>query len=368
MSGEFLYNNSVALILGLMVLTIIGYGMYRLQKKNPNMKLGELLATQAVDDFETITMGGVIAAFLFSAVLAATLQPPGEAPPNVLARLGVHTTISFIGAACTLTAVRDAVTPFKKDIDGLQRFFSSLVFLFVFTVSMGVPVLNLILIAAGLDEDIRIQLFLIDWLRSEETFQYALASYGLSKDYNTWNGMSYLLKSEVGITVLHYLLTLIEAFRNVADPERRKVLLERKSSFGIANENDKSSKDKNEKSKEKDDKSDAMEGEKRSVAAAKDNIKYLLIRFKYESDALNNQIKNAWTRLDEMDDSFKFKMAARLGNIVTKFKTYDSSPNKNKDDERKLLKLAREFFEGKLSETNPDKKGLGLTIKGNLGK
>lgn len=368
MAAEFLYNNSVALILGLITLSGIGWWMYKLKKNNPDMKLGELLASWAVDETETIMMTVVLAMFLFSAILAATLQPPGENPPNVLARLGIHLVISFAGMACTLTAVRDAATVFKKDIDNIQRVFSIFIFILVTGISMGVPLLNLILIAAGLGEDLRVQLFLIDWLRSENTYQIALANAGLSKDFNSWNAMSYLLKAEAVATIIHYLLTILEAFRNIADPARRKMLLDRKSGFGIKSEDKEKDKEKEEKKEKKSSDPVPMPAEERQINAAQDNIKFLLIRFKYEGDELTKQIKNAWERLDKMDDNFKFKLGARIATAVTKLKTYDKSSEKSSKEYADIMKSIRKLFEGKLSESDPDKRGLGISLKGSLGK
>ncbi len=370
---ELIFNNLVITILGLLTIGIIGYWLYRIDKAHPNMKLGEILAAKGVDNNETVFAIVIAGIFLSEAIFAATIHPKDEQQLSPVARFMAHFLISVAGTVASITAVRDIVAIFLPNISATRRFTSTVVALSVLLLSLIVPIINAMLIAGGLDEDVNLQLFLIDWFNSDEVYKKACLYYGLTENYSSWGGMSYAMQATCAATAVHFSLTWIEGWRNINSPTRLRLLIER-----ISAEEEEAAKILKDKAKPKADPekkkpkadSEPMAAQERHVEKIKDNLTFVLKRIGYSDETLTKQVNSAAARLDSIkESSAKFSMATRLASIVLESKTHDS---RNWDDDgekatnrKKIEKSIYAYFEGPIKEEDPDKKGLGITLKKN---
>lgn len=357
------FNDVIALILG--SVAIVGFGLWAwyLTKKH-NKPIGEILATLAVKGSESYFVVFVILIFVMEALVAATLTPPGENAPNPLARWGSHMLISMGGAIASVTFTRDVAAIFEKGIDGVDRFVRFCIVFIVFGLAFGIPIGNIMLIAAGAGEDLQLQLYSYanNPFVSNEEWQQALSFYELPHNYSAWGGMSYILKTTVILTGIHVTVSILEALRNMSSKERRGMIFGTKEQ-----EKEREKKEEDKKDEKKDDKKEDKKEEPLEV-----NLKHLLRRMGYdEKDELDKMIKLASTKLYSIKDrDLQAHMAIRLGKLVNESRDIDdiSDDNKKQREKGALRKRIREFFSNSPKESDKNEMGLGISLKGSAGK
>ena len=94
------------MIFGISVIVIFGFWLKKLTKKYEDLTIGEILSMVIVHESETVFMFVTIFINLSEAILAASITPTGETPPNPLSRFLSHTLISSGAIAAGIALFR----------------------------------------------------------------------------------------------------------------------------------------------------------------------------------------------------------------------------------------------------------------------
>lgn len=368
---ELQVNGLLIVFFALLAIAGLVLWFWRLKKKYPKMPLGEILSMVFVKDSETIFIISCILINFSEAVMAASIHPVGETPPNPIARFLSHGLISFVAISAGVTLIRDMAKIFVKKIGATQIIARTLKVLLVTTAALGLPVVNMYLISNGLHESVPLSLFMASWnpFISDTELAKALIMYDLPPNYSFWDGLSYVMSTTVCLTGAHMLLVGIEGFNNMDSTNKVRY---NKMFEGIPDEEEKEGekdKDKGEKDKGDKDKGDKdiMDAEKRLIEKVKDNLSFLLRRVGYSGEGLTQNRDTAAGKLDKMVLQEQAKMAERLAILVNAAKTLDNQTDL-KDDEKKKKKKEiedkiRSLFGNSPKETDLDKRGFGITLK-----
>lgn len=368
---EMAFSSSTLLWLGLGTLAGVGVWLYFLKKKYPKMTIGEILSMIFVRENETVFIVATILINFAEALMAASIHPVGQTPPNPLARFLVHSIISFVAISAGITLIRDVAKIFVKGIGKAQVTARIIKVLLVLMAALGIPILNMYIIANGLKESIPVELFLasVNPFVSKAELAGAVLYYSLPPNYSFWGGLSYIMCATVSVTGVHMLLVLIEGFNNM---DTTNQLRYDRMFEGVEGEKAKDGKDgkkEGEKGDKKGEKKEEplMDGEERHISQIKDNLLFLLRRVNYTGSGLDNLKTTTAGKLDKMPLADQAKMAERIAKLVNEGKTIDSKAYKNDEDkkrEKKDLDLKiRALFEGSPKETDIDKRGFGTTLK-----
>lgn len=381
--GEAFLDRTTITVVGLAtILAFMVWAWYitRREKK----PFGEIISVMLVHHRESLFIGVVLVIYLAEAMLAASVHPANQTLPNPLARFISHFAISITGMAASVSFVRECAAVFEPKIDAGSIAARSVVAIISLILAWTIPVLNATLIAAGLGEDLKFSLFMADyfffWI-SQEEFQRMVTYYGGALDYRSWAGMSYVLKTTIGLTGVHMFITIQEGFQNLSDKVRRQWLFtnpymteeDRKAAIKKA-EDDK----KREERKENKDGASATSGENRKLNEAEENIKYILKRFNYDGDDLTRVFKEAtkalWETIQNRSQVDALTVSTKISELVNKFKELDKrtdiTDGERERQNNELLHRTRTLFE---KSPKPDSKkvedvGLGIQLKGNKGK
>jgi hypothetical protein len=367
---ELQVNGMLIIFFGLLAIAALVFWMWRLRKKYPKMPMGEILSMVFVKDSETIFIFSCILINFSEAVMAASIHPAGETPPNPLARILSHGLISFVAISAGVTLIRDMAKIFVKKIGTSQVVARLFKVILVTTAAIGLPIVNMYLIANGLNESIALSLFMASWnpFVSDAQLAQVLTFYNLPPNYSYWDGLSYVMSTTVALTGAHMLLVGIEGFNNMDSTNKVRF---NKMFEGLEDDNEKGEKDdkgKDKGDKGKDDKEkDIMEAEKRLLEKVKDNLSYLLRRVGYSGEGLTQNRDTAAGKLDKMVLQEQAKMAERIAQLVNASKTLDSQTDL-KDEEKKKKKKEiedkiRSLFGNSPKEADLEKRGFGITLK-----
>lgn len=350
--GQNLFADWTVMVLGAVTLALIGGWIWLVTRKS-KASAGEVVATLMVTKNETIFMVIITLIYIAEAMLAATVHPEGQIAPHPMARFITHLGISVAGLVANLTLVRDIASIAEKGVDPASRVFRFGVMMGVAFLSLAIPYYNAELISSGIGEDIPFQLYiysLYPGVSSEEINSIAEA-YGYSTPYNAWAALSYVMKTTWRLTVIHLVLSGVEAFRNMSSKERRGMLFlteaQRAEIYGEEEEAEEEDKDKKKK-KKKDKKKDKEDDDIISK-----NIEFLLRRVGYSGDKLTSQTKLAVQRLSKLDEEKNFAVAGSILDLKAKAEKIDKETDKDRKAKKKetLLQDIRTLFKKDLSLT-----------------
>ncbi len=378
-----LYTNNVTIIFGVALIALLGIWYYRLQKKNPELDFGPLVATSMVDKHETIFMGIVFLEYIMTALVASTVHMPDSngIEMSPLGRLGLHIVLSLTGTVAQFTLARDIAVLFIKQSVG-EYAGNAFTTIIIILLAMGVPYANLMLIASSVGASLPFQVWIysISPFTDSQEMLNIYYSLGYPENYQPWENLPPVMHvCIVSAIVVHYGLTIVEALRTISSPKRRKMLLDRvKAEQKIEEEEkEKSSKDDENNDRKKGDAAKSpLPGEKRSLEAVEGNIKFMLRRFGYDGDKLTNKVKELTTAMmspgdksaSEIEDT-QLHFASKLASFVLTAKTIDSKMNgdEKKNKNKALIEDFRKFVEAPKWDgknlISRDKRGLGIKLK-----
>jgi hypothetical protein len=319
MEPHELYSMRVLIWAGVLTLTsiVLFFAYLQWRHKKP---FGEVLTVIAAEQSEQVFIFLTALAFCAEAWTAASVHAPGMILPNPLSRFILHIFIATIGFVAPLTMFREAAfvfAPKAYSIDFTTRLFKAAIFFLLFTISIGAPYANLVLLAGNIAESQKLSLFFVNNhpFVSMETYGKYLELYGLPRNYDAFSSMNPSLQASVTVTVFHVMLIFLAALQAVASPSRRKLLMinAHKSEMKFNDDIMKINKEItaiNEKYKKEDKPKEdikapesATAGEKRATDKVQDNITTLLKHYGYEKDKLDNVSRLAFSRLYKINST-----------------------------------------------------------------
>ena len=370
-----LYTNNVVLIFGALLLASLGFWYYTLQKKNPNLDFGPLIATAMVSKHETFFMLVIFAEYIFAAIIASTVH--GTAPDAVemspLGRIGMHLIISVVGTIAQFTLARDVAVQFIKQGSG-ERIGNLYVLIVITIVAFFVPYANLMLIASSNGESLAFDMWIYSMnpFVSESAMQAKFITLGFPPNYRPWQNLSNAMHvTIVSSFLVHYLLTTIEAARTMSSPQRRKILMDRVlAEQKLPEEEKKKTPGAIAKTPDGIATKSPMRGEEQTVTQIIPNASFLLKRLGYSDNTkighLANDIQKKIIAAGEKDS---INLSYRMAQLVARARTIDASADTDKKAQKdQLLKDIRNFIGGEDKDDkgialHVDKRGLKITIK-----
>lgn len=349
MDQHYLFNSITTIVFALGIFVLFGWYCYILVKTHKR-PLGELLTWQAIKHNESIFVMMMIVACVAEGISAATVLAPGLIAANPIARVSSHLFISFAGIIGSMTLFKDTAQVLFPGADGVSRFFQFVVVIFLTILALGSPLLNLILMAGNLKQELEFELFYfhLNPLTTGEEWQSVLEYYGKDKHWSAWAALEPNLKVSVGITFLHFIIAGLEGARSMSTPKRREELMKPIEDKPKEEENKDKSKDKD---KDKDE-----SGMQKNLA--------ILLKFfgQYGADDIEKLSGDAYNVLHKISDtSMKAKMGIRISTLVQ-----ESVSLKDSKDDKKIKDLKekiRNLFGGSKSEKDYNKSGFGITLK-----
>ncbi len=366
MESNFLFNQTVILVLGIALIAGLVYWMWSLSKKYKDMDIGEVLVTMAVDKNETIFVMLIAGLFITQAILAASLSNPDEPPLSPLARIGSHALISIGGLLASITLVRDIAAIFIPKIPPGERAMRIVMCLSLLVVALISPYLNLYLGASAAGKSFEFEVWQYAVTHSDTEYQSYLIRSGQPPTVRASSLLPTAIKIMLVEIFIHYMYTLVEGLRNVVSKRRRNMLFEKVyRDLGI----DKNGKPLEDKPKT-DVNSDPMPAQERQMEQMKKNFSFLLARINrnYRGDKLTNLVTMADTRVKSISDQpTRFAMAARAAQLAVRAKTIDSSSSDDKATQRAALVVdIRKFFESPNENSlKVEERGLGIELEKN---
>ena len=273
-------------IMGVVTMALFGYYLYSLKKKHPEANSGELISDIYLNNKETVFIFGTLFVNFAEAMLASSIHPPGQMAPNSFARFLTHGTVAFvaIGAAMYFPGyLRAFIETFRtvKFKEGWFKYLGRFIaLLLAFTGMVGLPLLNLFIIANGTGQVMQTSILIYDclpWI-SDQQMVSIYRSWGQADNYSSFSNIHYVMSASFGMTIAHFYLMA----------QHSAVIMEgkRKSySFLNQDETDDMITKKSNKKKEQD------------LSRFESVIKFLLKRVKYKDEELGEAIKEAEKRL-----------------------------------------------------------------------
>lgn len=331
----------MTMMLGLLMILAIGFWIFSLYKKNPEMTLGEILNKIFLRQKISVFVLTLIFINIAEAIWAASITPVGEIQINPLARIMTHGSVSLVAITCGIylpSAIRTMLMVKGKEF--AQMF---VVFIGVFIGAMGLPYLNALLISGGL----------------KETHHLAKI---LNGNFTVgFMHMSYAMQATVVALIAHYFFVMLDGIMILVSGDEGTLSAVNQGIFSKAN-----------KSKASDiDKKITERGEKATASTALESlvgegIPFLLTRYKFNTDGeLSNKISQANKVIDGMPDKAKIALAQRVAKLVNDIKSFDKykkdknlpleeRKEKNKEFRRNIADLFRASTKGG--------HGLGMTL------
>ena len=375
MEEHFLYNNSIIIAMGVLMLGAVLYGIYTINKKNPGMNPGEILSSLAVDQHETVFMFGIIALGIGDAVIVASTHTAiNSIQMNPFGRIMLHGAAFVIETVASVTLVRDIAACFMKQ-EWRWRSWKIATTLGISIAVFFVPLWTLDLAASNLGADFEWDMYKysIDPRVSAQEWKDIVKYYNLEPDgkpYRPFDHVPLPLKLLMFSAMLRLLGLFIEGGRNIGSPARSRMLFARIEKE-LADENKRLKDLKDEASKKKE------EGEKKEgPKEVKDNVRYLLSRLGYKGDNLNKFVELASKAIDKISEQdIQAGMAVRIAQLVDQGNAIKgiSDENKKKDANKKLEADIIKLFNDPVSPNRGSMttaeyvkaKGLGLSVKKN---
>lgn len=370
MPPDHTVNGTWIIIFGLATLAGLGIWLYLLKRKYPSLNLGEILSSVFSREHETVFVLTLLLINVTEAIMAASIHPSGQTPPNPLARFLSHMGIQLIAIAAGTSMWRELAKAFEPKISKAARTARFLKGAAITYAAIKIPFINLDIIANGLHEDVVLSLYQagLNPFIGHSTLVQAYQYYGYPENYSPWGGMSYVMCTSTALTHIHMMLIGIEGL-SLLDPtsETRQKLLK---NLPLKEEKKEEKKDekKEDKDKKKDkvEKEDLMNAEKRNLEKVPDNLAFLLKRVGYSGDQLDKFVKQASEKLDKMPPQEGSKMSERLSNLVNECNTLtksnlsgDEKKKKNNEIKDKIHKI----FAASPNATEIKDRGFGMTLK-----
>ena len=350
MDQHYLFNNITTIIFSLGIFVLFGWYCHILVKTHKR-PLGELLTWKAIKHNESIFVMMMIVACVAEGISAATVLAPGLVPANPLARISSHLFISFAGIIGSMTLFKDTAQVVFPGTDGTSRFFQFLVVIFLASLAFGSPILNLILMAGNLKQELELELFLyrLNPLTTGDDWRAILVFYEKDVHWSAWAALEPNLKVSFGITVLHFIIAGLEGARSMSTKARREELMKPIE--------DKKKKDDDKKDDEKKD------DDKKDDNGMQKNLAFLLkIYGQYSASEIDNLSTQAYNVLHAISDTtVKGKMGIRIAQLAQ-----EATSAEKANDAGKLKSVkdrTRTLFGGSKSESDYNKRGFGITLK-----
>lgn len=317
--------------------------------------LGELLTWQAIKHNESIFVLMMVAACVAEGLSAATVLAPGLIPANPFARTTAHLFVSFAGIIGAMTLFKDTAQILIPGADNTSRFFQFLVVIFLGTLTFGSPILNLILMAGNLKQELELQLFLFGMnpLVTSQEWESTLAFYGYDPKWSAWAALEPNLKVSIGITFLHFVIAGLEGARSMSTKKRREELFTKYEEVKDKKE------DKTEPEKDDKDKSD--------MNSMKKNLDSLLGFYGYQGSEKESLAKAGYEQLHAITDvALQGKMGVRVAVLAKKVEALSKKSLTDAEriqESKEIKEEIRKLFGGSRKETDPKLRGLGITLR-----
>jgi hypothetical protein len=366
-------NQFVLTIVFIFVLVALIGGLWYLQKKYPEETLGEIISIIFQREAWTIYVATILIIGIAEAGMAASFHIVGQVETNPLIRFCSHLIIAITYTAGQLSLAPTAIKMFRSFTEGSYIKAIGHVFGFVLAllVAFALPVANLALIASGVGETEKLEIFFY-WLRVDHaTFVQFLQESGLPANYKPFGSISYVLATSAVLTLLvHPFLGITDSFLTITQGGARSQSLlfnkilkdkEEKAADKPLSKDDK--KDKKQEVIEKQaDKEDVLEGKKKAADDFTGNIEFLLNRLGYDKSKQSAIFNQQLTKIKTVLDSTKSELErGKYGEMVAKFRAKFVELDKTNADKIAHYKLAKEVHDK--FQASPRVGGFGTSLK-----
>jgi hypothetical protein len=137
---------------------------------------------------------------------------------NPVARMITHVTIALISISAGIVWTKEVMNlwnAFKKPISAKNIFLSSGLVFITTAFSLGLPIVNLFILANGFNQSVQLAIFWKWlWSFSDKTGYFQmLADYGLPLTYSPWQAMSPVMCASFLVTIVHIGIVFWESFK-----------------------------------------------------------------------------------------------------------------------------------------------------------
>lgn len=340
--------------IGIASLLGLGYLLFSLKKRNPNKKMGELLSRETIKNNEFILETILMVFFMSEAMTAATVIEGGQNAGFAFGRFLMHMSISFVGAVCSITLVRDIATLFDKKPAFGFYINNFLIALILVIISFYVPFFNVEMIASNLNQSYEFEEWLYKLTHSESAYNVYLLKHDYPETRNVFAEFETVLKVSCGQGVLHLAITLLLGLRATSTAGRLKALLEKEE------EEEKKKEEKGE------DKKDEKKPEDKKESKFEDLLRYLLRRIDYKDNTkIESIVKTAMSVLNKMEEKDRGIVGKNLGGLRLKAEQVDGikDADTKKKENNDLKKEIRDFF-AKPRTGKAEDRGLQINVQG----
>lgn len=332
---------SMVIVLGLGMLLGFIYWIHNTMKKNPNLTFGDIVNAKIVTEKVSIFILGCFLINFSEALMAASIHPVGQVPPNALARIVGHMIIAMAGITSGLSMpdlFRALISPKTKNRGG-----ALFLFILSFVGTFGFPYANLVIISSGLKEMQLMNIFIYSLVPWNNMVDY-YSSVGLPATFAPLEHMSYVMLTSIIMTIAHYFLVIFDGTHMIYSD---------KTTLNI-------------KFDQKDGKKDTKDDDKSSKKESYDPIPRLIQR--YFNNTVEESVEKHWATKahsihDTMNMSDKSRLSSSISSIIYKIKDFDkrSGSMSSKDKSSGKIELRKEIFELFKASTNQGK-GFGITL------
>jgi hypothetical protein len=342
--------------IGLASLIALIYLFWNLKKNNPDKKLGELLSRETIKNNEFILEAILMVLFLSEAMTAATVISGDQNQGFAFGRFLMHMSISFVGAVCAITLVRDIASMFEKKSHFGFYINNFLIAIILASIAFYVPFFNVQAIASNLNSSYEFQEWIYKWTHSDAAYNTYLIKHRFPEIRDVFAEFETVLKVSIGQGVLHIAVTILLGLRATSTAGRLKALMDKEE------EGDKKKEEKKEEKNE--DKSD--EKKKDPEKGLADLVEFLLRRIGYsDTTKIANIITQVNGALEKLSQTDRAVIGTNLGNLRIAAMKVDSTKDPTEKGKAKAShkKDIVKIFTNKPTESKPEDKGLGINVK-----
>lgn len=360
-------NQFILTIIFLVLFLALGGGLWYMKRKYPEETLGEIISIIFQREIWTIQIATMFIIGLAEAGMAASFHITGQAETNPLIRFISHLTIAIVYTAGQLSVAPAAVRMFSafKEKSYMKAFFHVCGFFTTLIIALGLPVANLALIANGIGETDKLQIFWYYIISNHDEFQAFLQMAGLPENYKPFGSISYVLATSSVLTlIVHPILGLSDSILTITHGGLRssKLLANPVIKEKELSKDEKKKKTEEVKEAQKDVK-DVLEEKKKASDDFMGNIEFLLTRLGYDkgrhATAFNEQLRKVKTVMDGVKEE---KTKGVYAEKIAKFRSSYVEMDKNKNTSKEAYhKLDMEVFN--MFQMSPKHGGYGVSLK-----
>ena len=322
LSWALLVLMAIAVVVGLV------FWFKSINKKYAGLKFGEKVIAVMVVEAISLFVVFTFAVNLFEGLSGASVQPDGHrifAP----ARLGGHMVISITAITTYLMffVTLKAMIFHSEEVKKKKKMFAMAVFaIFCGITAILSPIINIYLIATGLGETQKFNLFLA-WLNPFASYDMATYRLGLPKGYSVFENMENLLQINIVMTFFHFVLMTIEGMFTFLFGKKSLAngILE---AFGLIEpkKDPKTGKDLHDDI-----------NNKGHVESIKDMVKEALKFYSLKKNKYDSTVKSTMAQVDRMEASELVKLTAKMKDkVMDPLKRHAKEKDVNKAAELKL--------------------------------